>query len=215
MSGYKAGYGGGYPKELWAKVREAVEVEGLSYRECEARYGVGFGSIGQKAKKEGWTVGIKFVERMEARKRVEEERREAEAERVKVFISRHKETMLELNLRSRRHVAEIVERELEYLLSLSEEELAGKHAAVRSFVNCGESLFGWKQLQDVESAAAREVAMREAGARDTSAINLRLIATKPDELKRLAQMRHGGVSPEERAIAGQAGGGGERAGEEE
>jgi hypothetical protein len=87
--------------ERRAEVKKAVE-GGMSYRKAAARFRIGFSAIGQRARKEGW----KLVERLR-RPSLEIEAMAVDEPR-KTTVRAHKETMLSLNMESRRLVAEIV-----------------------------------------------------------------------------------------------------------
>jgi hypothetical protein len=107
----------------------------------------------------------------------------------KTAVRAHKETMLLLNMESRRLVAEIVKDGLEHLRGLPKAELAKRHQALKNFVTIADCLFGWRALAEIESQAAQELARREAGIRSTTGIiNLELIHTSPEQLKRLSMV---------------------------
>jgi hypothetical protein len=175
-----------YSEQLWAKVREGVEA-GMSYREAQERYGIHFATIGEKARLQGWRSGVR-VERWATEEEAKVGRAEKAVEALggegagKEIVRRHKGTMLELNMESRRLVAEIVKSGLEYLRGLEGEEVARRHAVVRDLVATAETLFGWKALSEVERHAAQVVAMRESGI-EGPAVNVELLMTSPERLK--------------------------------
>jgi hypothetical protein len=87
--------------ERWARVKKAVEA-GMSYREAEAQFGIGFSTIGLRARKDGWRLAERF-----RRPSIEIEAMAVDELR-KTAVRAHKETLLSLNMESRRLVAEMV-----------------------------------------------------------------------------------------------------------
>jgi hypothetical protein len=180
----------------WAEIKKAV-MAGVSMREAAQLFEVGASSIMQRSHLEHWDVkrgrgrGV-GARQAELVKRIEEKAEEkaavmvAENSRV---VQEHRETMLALSMASRRSLAEVIRKGMNYLSGLPEAELAKQHRVAATFVSAGEALFGWRALAAVEAEAAVERVRAESGRKDQRAINLELIRVKPQELREMAQAK--------------------------
>jgi hypothetical protein len=201
--------------EEFKAAREKVE-SGKTLQAVSKETGIPYTTLQQRAALECWAIAnpvrrssgrakenyARRVKEVKAKLEQEEELLKAEmavmrVENVEVLA---RGGLGKYSERLKLKLARVLDRTADELEGLEPKQRA-QAAAALSLVS--ERLYKWSRE---ESEQERERAVQ-------GMINLSLINTRPDELKRLAQLRHGGESPEQRAVAGQAGGREERAGE--
>jgi hypothetical protein len=168
-------------RQRWSKVKEVV-LAGMTMKEASEAFNVKVSTVCMRAKREGW--GVK--ELRAGRNDVLVATIEAKAAEISPGVTEHRVNMLATSMASRRALATAIQKGMAHLSKLPEAELVKQHKALASFSAAAEALFGWKALAIVEGEAAVKTVREESGQRDTRAVNLELIRTTPEQLRRMA-----------------------------
>ena len=155
----------------WTRIRSGL-VEGMSVKTLAALYGVVEQTIRNKASKEKWEV-------RESREELSKERWEGKAQEIELALDQIGSRLRGTSIRTRVKMAEQVEKLLEELEGSEEMGAVMKGRLLSSLAAVAEKVHRW----------SGEPTAKEMEGMKTAAINLTLIRTTPEQLRRMTQAK--------------------------
>lgn len=181
----------------WEAIKAAV-IGGEPFRSVAARYQLKVSRISMRASREGWRVRKLRTEVNEAALAVaeapEEWRREAALIEARAEVAEHRARQFNASLAVKGSSARVLKRMLQYVETLSAEEILQEYRAVTALIKAAGGLFRW-QAEDPPTTDGRLI---------SPAINVALIRTTPEQLREIKKARDELLRKQERKVEAQA-----------
>jgi hypothetical protein len=176
----------------WECIKAAI-VGGEPFRAVAERHGIKASRISMRSTREGWRIGeMRGIAGVPATVPGQEEwRKSAALVEVREEVGKHRASQFSASLAAKGSSARILERVLRYAESLPVEEILKKHQAIGGLIRAAGMLFRWQ---------AEEPPTTE-GRLNVAAVNLELIRTSPEQLRRMKEAREELLRKQERKIA--------------